>query len=247
MLVSDVIGGTSRNVVTVQPGDTIADAVHILKEFGIGAVVVSGDGRSVDGNMSERDVVRHLANEQDGTLRLKVEDLMTQKVSTCRLTDKLETIMSPMTTGKFRHMPILHENGAVAAEHREFYGGLMTAEAAFARLIDAIVAGDPAAVTAAYHPDDRIWHNFDQIEQTVDENVATLKWFIRAMPERRRRRTPGSPLRPGQRRWIDHPHRRIRGQRASGDLVPTLRSTVQAQHEKPRHRTHIHGSCRVRS
>lgn len=55
----------------------------------------------------------------------------------------------------------------------------------FARLIDAIVAGDPDAVRAAYHPDARIWHNFDQVEQSVDENIATLTWFIRAMPERR--------------------------------------------------------------
>lgn len=61
----------------------------------------------------------------------------------------------------------------------------MTAEDSFARLIDAIVAGDTDAVRAAYHPDARIWHNFDQVEQTVDENVATLTWFVRAMPERR--------------------------------------------------------------
>lgn len=61
----------------------------------------------------------------------------------------------------------------------------MTAEDSFARLIDAIVAGDPDAVRAAYHPDARIWHNFDQVEQTVDENIATLTWFIGAMPERR--------------------------------------------------------------
>jgi CBS domain-containing protein len=115
MLVSDVIGGTSRNVVTVQPGDTIADAVDLLKEFGIGAVVVSDNGKSVDGIMSERDVVRHLAAEQEGTLRLKVEDLMTAKVSTCQLGDQLETIMSRMTAGKFRHMPIVDDQGALIA------------------------------------------------------------------------------------------------------------------------------------
>jgi ketosteroid isomerase-like protein len=61
----------------------------------------------------------------------------------------------------------------------------MTPEDSLVRLIDAIVAGDPDAVRAAYHPDARIWHNFDQVEQTVDENIATLTWFIRAMPERR--------------------------------------------------------------
>ena len=61
----------------------------------------------------------------------------------------------------------------------------MTAESALSGLIHAIEAGDAAAVRAAYHPDARIWHNFDQIEQTVDENLATLGWLMRAMPERR--------------------------------------------------------------
>lgn len=61
----------------------------------------------------------------------------------------------------------------------------MTAEESLDRLIGAIVAGDQDAVRAAYHPQARIWHNFDQVEQTVDENLATLAWFIRAMPERR--------------------------------------------------------------
>ena len=70
----------------------------------------------------------------------------------------------------------------------------MTAESSFSRLIDAIVDGDPDTVRAAYHPDARIWHNFDQIEQTVDENVATLKWFIRAMPERRYEEVTRHPI-----------------------------------------------------
>ncbi|MDG2113409.1 MAG: nuclear transport factor 2 family protein [Actinomycetota bacterium] len=61
----------------------------------------------------------------------------------------------------------------------------MTAAESLGRLIDAIVAGDPDAVRAAYHPDAKIWHNFDQIEQGVDENIATLQWFIRRMPDRR--------------------------------------------------------------
>lgn len=61
----------------------------------------------------------------------------------------------------------------------------MTAEEAVAALIDAIVAGDTDGVRAAYHPDARIWHNFDQVDQTVDQNVATLSWFVGAMPERR--------------------------------------------------------------
>ncbi len=61
----------------------------------------------------------------------------------------------------------------------------MTAEDSLDHLLSAIVAGDTAAVRAAYHPDARIWHNFDQVEQTVDENLTTLSWFVRALPDRR--------------------------------------------------------------
>lgn len=56
---------------------------------------------------------------------------------------------------------------------------------ALARLISAIEAGDVAAARATYAPDARIWHNFDQQEQTVDENLATLGWMVGAVPERR--------------------------------------------------------------
>ena len=61
----------------------------------------------------------------------------------------------------------------------------MTAEDSLDRLLSGIVAGDTAAVRAAYHPGARIWHNFDQVEQTVDENLTTLSWFVRALPDRR--------------------------------------------------------------
>ncbi|MEZ5228210.1 MAG: nuclear transport factor 2 family protein [Acidimicrobiales bacterium] len=59
------------------------------------------------------------------------------------------------------------------------------AEAALDRLIQAIGAGDPDAARAAYHPDATIWHNYDQIDQSVDENLRTLSWLITSMPERR--------------------------------------------------------------
>ena len=111
MKIEDVIGGTSRLVVTVDPGDTIADAVDLLKEHLIGAVVVSVDNKSIVGIMSERDVVRHLAHEQEGTLRLSVADLMTHKVSTCVVDDDAEATMALMTAGRFRHMPIVDNDG----------------------------------------------------------------------------------------------------------------------------------------
>ena len=107
MRVEDVSEVGSRKVITTDPGDTIADTVDLLNEYGIGAVVVSSDNKTIVGIISERDVVRHLAREQEGTLRLKVEDLMTENVSTCQLGDDLEATMAVMTAGRFRHMPIV--------------------------------------------------------------------------------------------------------------------------------------------
>lgn len=66
--------------------------------------------------ISERDVVRHLAQEQEGTLRVRVEDLMTENVSTCQLDDDLEATMGTMTDGHFRHMPISEQCQPAASD-----------------------------------------------------------------------------------------------------------------------------------
>ena len=114
MRIKEVVNESNSMVVTVRPTDTIADAVDLLKEHSIGAVVVSGDGEAVDGIMSERDVVRHLAAEQEGTLRLRVEELMTHSVTTCSRDDDANAVMAVMTEGRFRHAPILDHQGRLA-------------------------------------------------------------------------------------------------------------------------------------
>jgi len=52
------------------------------------------------------------------------------------------------------------------------------------RFVDAIQAGDAEAVRACYHPDAKLWHNSDGIEQTVDQNMKVLDWFVRTLPDR---------------------------------------------------------------
>ena len=129
MRVKDVPGSTARAVVTTEPGETIADTVYLLKEHSIGAVVVSLDNKNILGIISERDVVRHLALEQEGTLRIKVEDLMTEHVTTCQLEDDVETTMLVMTSGRFRHMPIVNSSD-------ELCGIVSLGDLASARLLD---------------------------------------------------------------------------------------------------------------
>jgi CBS domain-containing protein len=111
-VIRDVLGGSSRPVVTVMPGETIADAVDLLNDNGIGAVVVE-EKSAIVGILSERDVVRHLAREQEGTLRLRVEDLMTEDVKVCRLDDPIKPTMALMIAGRFRHMPVVTGDGSM--------------------------------------------------------------------------------------------------------------------------------------
>lgn len=111
--IEGVLGGSSKPVVTVAPDETIADAVDLLNDNQIGAVVVTPDKARIVGILSERDVVRHLAREQEGTLRLRVEDLMTEDVMVCRLTDQIEVTMATMISGRFRHMPVVNADGAL--------------------------------------------------------------------------------------------------------------------------------------
>jgi len=115
MLISDVIGPLPRPVRTVLPRDTIADTVDMLAEYDIGAVVVTTDGRTINGIISERDVVKHLARELEGSLRVHVEDLMTCTVQTCTMHDNVEVVMAAMVDGHFRHMPVLDEHNAIHA------------------------------------------------------------------------------------------------------------------------------------
>ena len=113
IVIRDVLGGSAKPVVTVTPDETIADAVDLLNDNKIGAVVVTPDRASIAGILSERDVVRHIAREQEGTLRLRVEDLMTENVKVCKLTDEIEPVMSTMVAGRFRHMPVVNDDGAL--------------------------------------------------------------------------------------------------------------------------------------
>jgi CBS domain-containing protein len=92
-------------VVTVSPGATVRELVTLLADHNVGALVVSGDGTSVDGIVSERDVVRRLHSDPD-VLSATVESIMTGDVHTCRPDDSLDDMMSMMTERRIRHVPV---------------------------------------------------------------------------------------------------------------------------------------------
>ncbi|MDO6727281.1 MAG: CBS domain-containing protein [Cognatishimia sp.] len=99
-----------EGVVTVQPGTLVQEAAKILADRRIGTVVVSKTGKTADGIVSERDIVRELGSRGAACMSDKVDDLMTSKLVTCTLSDDAVMVMEKMTEGRFRHMPVV-ENG----------------------------------------------------------------------------------------------------------------------------------------
>jgi CBS domain-containing protein len=107
MHISDVLRGKGRDVITVPPDTSVRDLLDVLAEFGIGAVVVSADGRSVNGIVSERDVVRALAARGAVILSDEVSAIMTSEVTSASLTDSVDALFAIMTTQRIRHIPVL--------------------------------------------------------------------------------------------------------------------------------------------
>ncbi|MDW4548100.1 CBS domain-containing protein [Defluviimonas sp. D31] len=94
-------------IITVAPETSVADAARLLAERRIGAVVVSRDGKTPLGILSERDIVRDLGRRGSGCLTDKVEALMTRNLVSCAPTDAADSVLEKMTAGRFRHMPVM--------------------------------------------------------------------------------------------------------------------------------------------
>lgn len=109
MRVRDIIRTKGSDVTTTAPDDSIEEAVRLLSEQRVGALVVSGEEGSVDGILSERDVVRHLHGGAD-TMRRQVAELMTTDVVTCRQDDTIADLMELMTERRIRHLPVVEED-----------------------------------------------------------------------------------------------------------------------------------------
>jgi len=107
MNVETILRNKGNWVATIRPDATIADAVDMLHRERIGAIVVSEDGYSVDGILSERDVVNALADSGGALLARKVDDIMTRNVVTCEPSDTVGGLMAEMTNRRIRHFPVV--------------------------------------------------------------------------------------------------------------------------------------------
>ncbi|SEH70893.1 CBS domain-containing protein [Paracoccus alkenifer] len=125
-------------IVTIAPDTSVAEATRLLAERRIGAVVVSSDGRTPDGILSERDIVRELGRGGGAVLDRKASELMTRNVSTCLCGDDALTVLERMTKGRFRHVPVVDDDG-------KMLGVISIGDAVFARLSE--LAAEQEALT----------------------------------------------------------------------------------------------------
>lgn len=98
-----------NKVISVEPQDTLGRAVEVLRDHKIGALVVTDADGALCGILSERDIVRKLADTPGRTLPQLVEGVMVREVKTCGLNDDLVSVLKQMRDGQFRHMPVVED------------------------------------------------------------------------------------------------------------------------------------------
>jgi CBS domain-containing protein len=109
MRVSNLLATKGREVATISQERTVSDALLVLKQRGIGALVVTGPTPPLVGIFSERDVVRALADRGDAALQMNVADLMSTDITTCQESTTVEELMGIMTGRRVRHVPVIED------------------------------------------------------------------------------------------------------------------------------------------
>jgi CBS domain-containing protein len=113
MNVEAILRGKGRAVATIRPDQPVTAALAALRERNIGALVVSEDGETVDGIISERDIVHGLAEHGRDLMSLNVAEIMTRRVATCDPEDTAADLMAEMTNRRIRHFPVVKDGHLV--------------------------------------------------------------------------------------------------------------------------------------
>jgi CBS domain-containing protein len=111
MNVETILRAKGRTVVTIRPGESVGAAIEALVSQNIGALVASRDGKTVDGIISERDVIHALARCGTDLPSLTVAEVMTRPVVTCDPADSIAELMAEMTNRRIRHLPVIGDGG----------------------------------------------------------------------------------------------------------------------------------------
>jgi len=114
MQVGSILDLKGRTVATVTRTSSLLDAAAVLRDRGVGALVVSPDGARIEGIVSERDIVRAVASHGASVLGHEVASAMSTEVATCRADDSVDHLMALMTDRRIRHVPVVDEAGALS-------------------------------------------------------------------------------------------------------------------------------------
>ncbi|QFU09151.1 inosine 5'-monophosphate dehydrogenase [Rhodobacteraceae bacterium THAF1] len=114
MRIERIIQDKGGDVITIAPGASVAEAAKLLSDNKIGAVIVCEQGQSPAGILSERDIVRQLSANGAACLDQTVSELMTTKLQSCAKDDTLDQVLTKMTDGRFRHMPVMEDGKMIA-------------------------------------------------------------------------------------------------------------------------------------
>ena len=109
MLVSHILKEKGHNVLAIPPQSTLLEAAQVLTANRIGALLVLTAERELAGIISDRDIVRAVAENGAAALGLTVDSIMVTDVATCEEHDTIEEIMETMTACRFRHMPVVEK------------------------------------------------------------------------------------------------------------------------------------------
>ena len=113
MTVSVILAHKGHDVVTIDPAESLAQAIKLLADKRIGAAIVLGADRRIAGIISERDVVRVLDEKGPAVLAAPVAEVMTRRVVTCDRNETIAEIMERITSGRFRHVPVIEHGRLV--------------------------------------------------------------------------------------------------------------------------------------
>jgi CBS domain-containing protein len=111
MDIESILAGKGREVRTIRPEATIAEAVRRMRDEAIGALVVSDDGTQIRGIISDRGIMHAIADHGVAVMNERIGSVMTKEVFTCLSDDRVSAIMAAMTERRIRHIPVVDRHG----------------------------------------------------------------------------------------------------------------------------------------
>lgn len=113
MSVASILNGKGRDVCSERADTLLTEICKILSERKIGAILITDGDSHIEGIISERDIVKAIGRQGPGALEVPVGEVMTRSVITCTENENIDAVLGKMSSGRFRHVPVVGEDGQV--------------------------------------------------------------------------------------------------------------------------------------